>query len=52
MIDQTMARYRSNKKRSARFWCDDLVVTNLLNKFAHSIFALTEEKHCSRHIPI
>jgi len=52
MLGQTISHYRSDKKRLARLWSDDLVVTNALNKLVHSIFALSEEKHCSRHIPI
>jgi hypothetical protein len=52
MIGQTIAHYRSGLKMLARLWSDDLVITNPLNKFVHSISALSEEKHCSRHIPI
>jgi hypothetical protein len=52
MSSQTMAQYRSDKKRLPRFWCDDSVVTDPLNKFVHSISAPSEEKHCLRHIPI
>jgi len=52
MIGQTISHYRSDKKRLARLWSDDLVVTNPLNQFVHSISALSKEKHCSRHIPI
>ena len=52
MIDQTISYYRSDPKRLARLWSDGLVVTNALNKFVHSISALSEEKHCSRQIPI
>jgi hypothetical protein len=52
MINQTMAQYRSDKKRLARFWCDALVVTDPLNKFVHSISVVSEGRHCSRHIPI
>jgi hypothetical protein len=52
MIDQTISHYRSDLKMLARLWSDDLVVSNPLNKFVHSISALSEEKPCSRHIPI
>jgi hypothetical protein len=52
MIDQPISHYRSDPKMLARLWSDDLVVSNPLNKFVHSISALAEEKHCSRHIPI
>jgi hypothetical protein len=53
MIGRTIWHYRSGLKMLAHLWSDDLVVTNpLLNKFVHSISALSEEKHCSRHIPI
>jgi hypothetical protein len=52
MIDQPISHYRSDPKMLARLWSDDLVVTNPLNKFVHSISALSEEKPCSRHIPI
>ncbi len=46
MLDQTISHYRSDKKGWARLWSDDLVVTHPLNKFVHSISALSEEKHC------
>jgi hypothetical protein len=52
MSSQTTAQYRTDKKRLARFWCDDSVVADPLNKFVHSISAPSEEKHCLRHIPI
>jgi hypothetical protein len=52
MIDGTISHYRSDPKMLARLWSDDLVVANPLNKFVRSISALSEEKHCSRHIPI
>jgi hypothetical protein len=52
MIDQTISHYPSDPKMLARFWCDDSVVADPLNEFVHSISALSEEKHCSRHIPI
>jgi hypothetical protein len=46
MIDQPISHYRSDPKMLARLWSDDLVVANPLNKFVHSISALSEEKHC------
>jgi hypothetical protein len=56
MIGRTISHYRNDPKMLARLWSGDLVVTNGLNKFTHSISALSselsEEKHCSRHIPI
>jgi aspartyl/asparaginyl beta-hydroxylase (cupin superfamily) len=52
MSGQTMAQYRSDKKRLERFWCDDSAVTDPLNKFVHSISVVSEGRHCSRHIPI
>jgi hypothetical protein len=52
MTDQTISHYRSDPKMLACLWSDDLVATNPLDKFVHSILALSEEKHCSRHIPI
>ena len=52
VIGQTISRYRSDPKKLACLWSDDLVVTNPLNKFVNSISALCEEQHCSRHIPI
>jgi hypothetical protein len=52
MIGQTISRHRSDPKMLARLWSDDLLVTNPLNKFVNSISALSEEKPCSRQIPI
>jgi hypothetical protein len=52
MIDQIISHYRSDKKRLACLWSNDLVVANPVDKFAHSISVLSEEKHCSRYIPI
>jgi hypothetical protein len=52
VIGQTISHYRSDPKMLARLWSDDLVVTNPLNKVVNSISVLSEEKHCSRHIPI
>ncbi len=52
VLGQTISHYRGDPKMLARLWSDDLVVTNPLNRFVHSISALSEEKHCSRHIPI
>ena len=51
VIGQTISHYRSDPKMLARLWSDDLVVTNPLNKVVNSISVLSEEKHCSRHIP-
>jgi hypothetical protein len=51
-MGRTIPHCRRNNKRLARSWSDDLVVTNPPNKFVHSISALSEEKHCLRHIPI
>jgi hypothetical protein len=52
MIGYNVSGYRSDPKRLARLWSDDLVVTNPPNKFVGSISALSEEKPCSRHIRI
>ena len=52
VIGQTISHYRSDPKMLAHLWSDDLVVPNPLNKFVNSISVLSEEKHCSCHIPI
>jgi hypothetical protein len=52
VIRQTISHHRSDPEMLARLWSDDLIVTNPLNKFVNSISALSEEKPCSRHIPI
>jgi hypothetical protein len=52
MIDQPISHYRSDPIMFECLCSDDLVVTNPLNKFVHSISALSGGKHCSRHIPI
>jgi hypothetical protein len=50
VLGQNISHYRGDPKMLARLWSDDLV--DPANEFVHSIFALSEEKQCSRHIPI
>ena len=51
-VEEAQAFLHKDSESLARLWSDDLVVTNPLNKFVYSISALSEEKPCSRHIPI